>query len=104
MCIRDRGWVIAANALLGLSQGFAWSMTVIMKVDLVGPKGRGLAVGLNEFAGYFALGITAFLTGYLASRYGRRPVPIYLGVAYAVLGTLLSVLVVRDTRGHVSLE
>ncbi|TIN00481.1 MAG: MFS transporter, partial [Mesorhizobium sp.] len=66
----DWNWVIAANALLGISQGFAWSMTVIMKVDLVGPKGRGLAVGLNEFAGYLAVGITAFLTGYLASRYG----------------------------------
>jgi len=98
------GWVIAANALLGLSQGFAWSMTVIMKVDLVGPKDRGLAVGLNEFAGYFALGITAFLTGYLASQYGLRPVPIYLGVAYAIVGTTLSALVVRDTREHVRLE
>ena len=73
-------WIIAANALLGISQGFAWSMTVIMKVDLVGPKGRGLAVGLNEFAGYFAVGVTAFLTGYLAGQYGLRPVPIYLGV------------------------
>lgn len=97
-------WVIAANALLGLSQGFAWSMTVIMKVDLVGPKGRGLAVGLNEFAGYLAVGLTAFLTGYLASRYGLRPMPIYLGVFYAVAGTILSILVVRDTRHHVRLE
>ncbi|MCK1553699.1 MFS transporter [Bradyrhizobium sp. 177] len=98
------GWIVAANVLLGLSQGFAWSMTVIMKVDLVGPKGRGLAVGLNEFAGYFAVGLTAFLTGYLASRYGLRPVPIYVGVLYAVAGLLLSVLVVRDTRQHVRLE
>ncbi|MEQ6438175.1 MFS transporter [Comamonas sp. w2-DMI] len=97
-------WVIAANVLLGLSQGFAWSMTVIMKVDLVGPKGRGLAVGLNEFAGYFAVGLTAFLTGYLASRYGLRPVPIYLGVFYAIVGTILSILVVHDTRDHVRLE
>ncbi|MGE3977884.1 MAG: MFS transporter [Nitrospira sp.] len=97
-------WVIAANVLLGLSQGFAWSMTVIMKIDLVGPKGRGLAVGLNEFAGYFAVGLTAFVTGYLASRFGLRPVPIYLGVGYAVLGTLLSILVVRDTREHVRIE
>jgi MFS family permease len=97
-------WIIAANVLLGLSQGFAWSMTVIMKIDLVGPKGRGLAVGLNEFAGYLAVGATAFFTGYLASRYGLRPVPIYLGAAYAVLGTALSILMVRDTRGHVSLE
>jgi MFS family permease len=97
-------WVIAANALLGINQGLAWSMTVIMKVDLVGPKSRGLAVGLNEFAGYLAVGVTAFLTGYLASRYGLRPVPIYLGMGYAALGTILSVLLVRDTRGHVRLE
>lgn len=97
-------WVIAANVLLGLSQGFAWSMTVIMKVDLVGPKSRGLAVGLNEFAGYLAVGLTAFLTGYLASRYGLRPAPIYLGVIYAIAGTILSILVVRDTRHHVRLE
>lgn len=98
------GWVIAANALLGVSQGLAWSMTVIMKIDLVGPKGRGLAVGLNEFAGYLAVGITAFLTGYLAGLYGLRPVPIYLGVGYAVLGSVLSVLLVHDTRDHVRLE
>ncbi|ESZ22710.1 MFS transporter [Mesorhizobium sp. L48C026A00] len=100
----DWNWVIAANALLGISQGFAWSMTVIMKVDLVGPKGRGLAVGLNEFAGYLAVGITAFLTGYLASRYGLRPIPIYLGVGYAVVGTVLSILLVCDTRDHVRAE
>ena len=98
------GWIIAANALLGISQGFAWSMTVIMKVDLVGPKGRGMAVGLNEFAGYFAVGVTAFLTGYLAGQYGLRPVPIYLGVAYALLGTILSLVLVRDTRAHVRAE
>jgi MFS family permease len=97
-------WVVAANALLGVSQGFAWSMTVIMKIDLVGPKSRGLAVGVNEFAGYLAVGVTAFLTGYLAGRYGLRPVPIYLGVCYAVLGTLFSVLLVRDTREYVQLE
>jgi MFS family permease len=96
MIIAAPGWegVIAANVLLGLSQGFAWSMTVIMKVDLVGPKGRGLAVGLNEFAGYFAVCLTALLTGYLASRYGLRPMPIYLEVFYAVTGTILSALVV----------
>jgi rhodanese-related sulfurtransferase/predicted MFS family arabinose efflux permease len=79
-------------------------MTVIMKIDLVGPKSRGLAVGLNEFAGYLAVGITAFLTGYIAERYGLRPAPIYLGVAYAILGTVLSILLVHDTRGHVHLE
>jgi MFS family permease len=97
-------WIIAANALLGINQGLAWSMTVIMKVDLVGPKSRGLALGLNEFAGYLAVGITAFLTGYLASRNGLRPIPIYLGVGYAILGSLLSIALVRDTRGHVRLE
>jgi MFS family permease len=98
------GWIVAANALLGINQGLAWSMTVIMKIDLVGPKSRGLAVGLNEFAGYLAVGVTAFLTGYIASRYGLRPAPIYLGIAYALIGTVLSILLVRDTRDHVRLE
>lgn len=97
-------WIIAANALLGVSQGLAWSMTVIMKIDLAGPKARGLAVGLNEFAGYLAVGLTAFLTGWLAGRYGLRPVPIYLGLVYVAAGTGLSVLLVRDTRGHVQAE
>jgi MFS family permease len=97
-------WVIVANALLGINQGFAWSMTVIMKVDLVGPRSRGLAVGLNEFAGYLAVGVTAFLTGYIAAHYGLRPAPFYLGIGYAVLGLALSVLLVRDTREHVRLE
>jgi MFS family permease len=98
------GWVIAANALLGINQGLAWSMTVLMKIDLVGPKSRGLAVGLNEFAGYGAVGLTAFLTGWLAARYGLRPSPFYLGGVYAVLGLGLSVLVVRDTGDHVRHE
>jgi MFS family permease len=97
-------WIIAANALLGINQGFAWSMTVIMKVDLVGPKSRGLAVGLNECAGYLAVGATAFLTGFIAAEYGLRPAPIYLGIGYALLGTVLSILIVRDTRDHVRLE
>jgi predicted MFS family arabinose efflux permease len=79
-------------------------MTVIMKVDLVGPKSRGLAVGLNEFAGYLAVGVTAFLTGYIAAEYGLRPAPIYLGVAYGILGAALSILLVHDTRDHVRLE
>lgn len=98
------GWIIAANALLGINQGLAWSMTVVMKVDLVGPKSRGLAVGLNEFAGYLSVGVTAFVTGYIAERYGLRPAPFYLGIAYAVLGLVCSVLLVRDTREHVALE
>jgi MFS family permease len=97
-------WVVAANALLGINQGFAWSMTVIMKIDLVGPRSRGLAVGLNEFAGYLAVGVTAFLTGYIAAHYGLRPAPFYLGIGYAILGLSLSVLLVRDTREHVRLE
>jgi len=98
------GWVIAANALLGINQGFAWSMTVIMKIDLVGPKSRGLAVGLNEFSGYLAVGVTAFLTGYIAAHYGLRPYPFYLGIGYAAFGLVLSVFLVRDTRDHVRLE
>jgi predicted MFS family arabinose efflux permease len=79
-------------------------MTVIMKIDLVGPRGRGLAVGLNEFAGYLAVGLTALATGYLASVYGLRPEPFYLGAGYAVLGLLVSVFLVRDTREHVRME
>jgi MFS family permease len=97
-------WIVAANALLGINQGLAWSMTVIMKVDLVGPKSRGLAVGLNEFAGYVSVGLTAFLTGYIAQEFGLRPQPFYLGIGYAVLGFALSILLVRDTRQHVGLE
>jgi MFS family permease len=87
-----------------LNQGLSWSMTVIMKVDLVGPRQRGLAVGLNEFAGYLAVGLTAFLTGYVATIYGLRPVPFYLGIGYATAGLLLSAWVVRDTRDHVAME
>jgi len=98
------GWIVAANVLLGVNQGLAWSMTVIMKVDLVGPRQRGLAVGLNEFAGYLAVGLTAFLTGYLATLYGLRPVPFYLGIGYAAAGLVLSATLVRDTREHVALE
>jgi MFS family permease len=98
------GWIIVANALLGINQGLAWSMTVVMKVDLVGPKSRGLAVGLNEFAGYLSVGTTAFLTGYIAERYGLRPAPFYLGMGYAALGLLCSIVLIRDTREHVALE
>jgi MFS family permease len=97
-------WIIAANVLLGVNQGLCWSMTVIMKVDLVGPRQRGLAVGLNEFAGYLTVGLTAFLTGYLATLYGLRPAPFYLGIVYAAAGLLLSAWLVRDTRDHVALE
>ena len=98
-------WIVAANVLLGVNQGLAWSMTVIMKIDLVGPKSRGLAVGLNEFAGYLAVGATAFVTGYIAAAtHTLRPDPFYLGIGYAVLGLALSVLAIRDTSEHVRLE
>jgi MFS family permease len=98
------GWVVAANVFLGVNQGLAWSMTVNMKIDLVGPRGRGLAMGLNEAAGYMAVGATALATGYLAAAYGLRPVPELIGVIYAVAGLALSVLVVRDTAAHVAAE
>lgn len=98
------GWVVFANALLGINQGLTWSSTVVMKIDLVGEKNRGLAMGLNESAGYLAVGATAFLTGWLASEYGLRPVPFYLGIAYAFAGLLLSWLLVKDTIHHVNLE
>jgi MFS family permease len=98
------GWVIAANVLLGLNQGLTWSTTVIMKIDLVGPDRRGLAMGLNEAAGYLAVAATALATGYLAARYGLRPEPFYLGIAYAALGLGLSSLAVRETREHARLE
>jgi len=97
-------WIVAANVLLGINQGLSWSMTVIMKIDLVGPRQRGVAVGLNEFAGYLAVGLTAFLTGYLATIYGLRPIPFYLGIGYAFAGLLLTAWFVRDTREHVALE
>jgi MFS family permease len=97
-------WVVAANVLLGVNQGLTWSTTVIMKIDLVGPARRGLAMGLNEAAGYLAVAATALATGYLAARYGLRPTPFYLGIAYAALGLGLSTLSVRETRGHARLE
>ena len=97
-------WIIGANVLLGVSQGLTWSMTVVMKIDLAGPKQRGLAMGLNEFAGYFAVAGSALATGWLASRYGLRPEPFYLGVVYVVLGLGLSVFAVRETRHHVAQE
>ncbi|MFB7212768.1 MFS transporter [Streptomyces sp. NPDC056255] len=97
------GWVVAANVLLGLNQGLTWSMTVNMKIDLVGPSRRGLATGLNEAAGYTAVGATALLTGYLATAYGLRPVPELIGVVFVVAGLALA-LVVRDTAAYVALE
>jgi MFS family permease len=98
------GWVDAANVLLGANQAFAWSMTVIMKVDLVGPKRRGLALGLNEFAGYLSVALSAWATGAIAARYALRPEPFYYGGVVAILGLLLSALFVRETRDHVAVE
>jgi MFS family permease len=97
-------WILVANGLLGVSQGFTWSTTVIMKIDLVGPQRRGLAMGLNEFAGYVALAGAALATGWIAARVGLRPEPFYLGVLFVVLGLGLSVLLVRETQEHVALE
>jgi MFS family permease len=91
-------WVILANVLLGISQGFTWSSTVVMKIDLVGEKDRGFAMGLNEFAGYLAVGLVAFLTGYLAHTYGVIPYPFYLGIGISLFGLILSVFWVKDTR------
>ncbi|MEQ9704707.1 MAG: MFS transporter [Sandaracinaceae bacterium] len=97
-------WVLVANALLGVSQGLTWSTTVIMKIDLAGPKNRGLAMGLNEFAGYFAVAVAALATGYVASTWSQRPEPFYLGVGFVAFGLLLSVLLVRETRQHAEHE
>jgi MFS family permease len=98
------GWVIAANVLLGINQGLTWSTTVIMKIDLAGPARRGLAMGLNEAAGYGAVAATAAATGYLAAEYGLRPAPFLLGLSYAVVGLGLCGLAVRETRDHARLE
>jgi MFS family permease len=97
-------WIVFANVLLGINQGLAWSTTVIMKIDLVGPARRGLAMGLNEFAGYLAVALAAYATGEIASRYGLRPEPFYLGVVFVALGLALSLLFVRDTTAHVRHE
>ena len=97
-------WIVAANVFLGISQGLTWSTTVIMKMDLVGPTQRGLAMGLNESAGYLGLALTALATGYLASSYGLRPAPFLLGAAYVALGLGLSALRVRETRHHALVE
>lgn len=98
------GWIVAANILLGINQGLSWSSTVVMKIDLVGEKQRGFAMGLNEFAGYIAVAFVAFLTGWIASRYGLRPYPFYVGVVIAFSGLIASLLFVRDTRHHIAVE
>lgn len=100
----DWNWIIFANVLLGVNQALAWSMTVNMKIDLVGKERRGLALGLNEFAGYISVAAVGFATGYLASVYGLKPYPFYIGIAFALVGTLLSLIVVRDTKQFMLLE
>jgi len=97
-------WIVFANVLLGVNQGLAWSTTVIMKIDLVGPRARGLAMGLNEFAGYLAVALAALGTGYVAEAFGLRPEPFYMGIAFVALGLGLTVLFVRETSDHVALE
>lgn len=98
------GWVIVANVLLGVNQGLTWSTTVIMKIDLVGPERRGMAMGLNEAAGYGAVAVVALVTGYIAETWGLRPEPFFLGIAISALGLGLSATLVRETRGHVEQE
>jgi MFS family permease len=97
-------WVLAANALLGISQGFTWSTTVIMKIDLVGSERRGMAMGLNEFSGYIAVAAAALATGWIAARTALRPDPFYLGVVFVALGLGLSLTLIRETAPHVALE
>jgi MFS family permease len=100
----DWNWIIFANILLGINQGLTWSMTVNMKIDLVGKKRRGLALGLNEFAGYLSVAILGFVTGYLAASFGLKPYPFHLGIAFALLGFMISWLIVKDTRKFTLLE
>ena len=97
-------WILVANFFLGISQGLTWSTTVIMKIDLVGAERRGLAMGLNEFAGYFAVAISALATGYIAAHFGIRPQPFYLGVGYVAIGLLMSAFLIRETKAHVAQE
>ena len=97
-------WILFANVLLGINQGLAWSMTVNMKIDLVGTKQRGLALGLNEFAGYVSVALVGFLTGYIAAIYGLKPYPFYLGIIFPIVGFLISLLLVKDTKKFTQLE
>lgn len=97
-------WIIAANMLLGINQGLTWSSTVVMKIDLVGEKQRGFAMGLNEFAGYLAVALVGFLTGWIATEYGIRPYPFLIGIALVLLGLLGSIFLIKDTKGHVAKE
>jgi len=104
MMANSWSWIIVANILLGINQGLAWSSTVVMKIDLVGEKNRGLAMGLNEFAGYLSVALVAFTTGIVASEYGLRPYPFYIGIVLSVLGLLTSLFFIKDTKHHVAKE
>ena len=97
-------WIVFANVLLGINQGLTWSSTVVMKIDLVGNKNRGFAMGINEFAGYFAVGLVAFITGLIAQEYGIKPYPFYIGIGISIIGLLLSIFFVNDTRIFVNQE
>tara|TARA_B110000444_G_scaffold209821_1_gene204858 strand:+ start:1276 stop:2487 length:1212 start_codon:yes stop_codon:yes gene_type:complete len=98
------GWVVFANILLGINQGLTWSSTVNMKIDLVGEKDRGFAMGLNEFSGYFAVGITAYLSGFIANKYGITPYPFYIGIFVAISGLLTTILFVKETKSFIEIE
>lgn len=97
-------WVVFSNVLLGVSQGITWSLTIVMKIDLVEEKNRGLAVGLNEFSGYFAIGIIAYFTGLIAEKYGVTPYPFYLGIVFSIIGFLLTIIWVKDTKSFLKHE
>ena len=97
-------WIVFANILLGINQGLTWSSTVVMKIDLVGDNNRGFAMGINEFAGYFAIGLVAFITGLIAQEYGIKPYPFYIGIGISIIGLLLSIFFVNDTRVFVNQE
>lgn len=97
-------WIIVANVLLGINQGLAWSSTIVMKIDLVGEKQRGFAMGLNEFAGYLSVAIVAFFTGWIAAKYGLRPYPFYIGIGLSFLGLFGSLFFIKDTKNHVAME
>ena len=96
--------IVVANVLLGINQGLTWSSTVVMKIDLVGEKQRGFAMGLNEFAGYISVALVTFLTGWIASTYGLRPYPFYIGSAISLIGFFVSWFLVKDTKHHTAIE
>src|SRR5262249_4786701 len=104
MWAQSWSWVIAANVLLGMNQGLCWSTTVIKKIDLAGPARRGLAVGMNEFAGYVSVAVAAYCSALIAQKYGLRPYPFVLGVGVSITGLLLSALFVRETKGFALAE